>query len=294
MSRLLQARTGVRPALKGRLMLAGPSGSGKSRSALIVATVLAEGGSILVIDTEKESALTYADDFTFEHLPWSPPFDPRELAETLKDASNSFDVIIVDSLTHFWRADGGTLDIANGTFTGWKEARPAQDDLVQAVLGIDSHVIITVRSKMKYEQFQEGGKHKVAKLGMASVQDDDLEYEMNVSLTMDMGHTISVAKSRTVALPVGRDFKPGHSEDLAVLYRDWLKGGEPPAARAVVDDLVARMNALPEDARKGAKQEFIAHLGRPDHLRYSQVDDAEALVSSWEATVEIEAEPVEA
>jgi hypothetical protein len=34
-----------------------------------------------MIDTEKESALTYADDFTFDHLPWDPPFEPRELAQ---------------------------------------------------------------------------------------------------------------------------------------------------------------------------------------------------------------------
>src|SRR5690606_18358055 len=112
MSRLAQARPAVRPALKARALLSGPPGAGKTRSALIMAEVLAEGGSVLLIDTEKESSLTYADDFTFTHLAWAPPFNPRELAEVVAEAGAAHDVVVIDSLTHFWRGDGGTLDIA--------------------------------------------------------------------------------------------------------------------------------------------------------------------------------------
>lgn len=292
MSRLANARKAIRPALKGRMMLAGPPGSGKTRSALMIGETLAatldedgkvtDPGRVLVIDTERESALTYADDFTFEHLTWDPPFDPRELTTVLGEAGASYDVVIVDSLTHFWQATGGTLDIANGKFTGWKEARPAQEDLVRAILSADAHVLVCVRSKMKHEQVVEDGKHKVHKLGMGPIQDADLEYEVNVSVSIDMGHTLAIAKSRTTALPVGREFKPGHAVDLAVLYRDWLKGGEPPADRAVIDALVTRLNALPDAARASAKQEFVAMLGRPEHLTESQVTDAEALVTRHE------------
>ena len=282
MSRLGRAREAVRPALKGRLLIAGPAGSGKTRTALMIGEVLAEGGRVLVIDTEKESALTYADDFQFTHVAWDPPFDPRELTTDLIAAGRDYDVVIVDSLTHFWRATGGTLDIANGKFTGWAEARPAQEDLVQAILSADAHVIACVRSKMKHEQVLENGKHVVKKLGVGPIQDDDLEYEMNVSLSVDMGHTLAVAKSRTVALPVGREFKPGHAVDMAELYRDWLKGGEPPAGRDVIDGLVSRLNALPDKARAAAKQEFVATLGRPEHLTESQAADAEALVARHE------------
>lgn len=282
MSRLGLAREAVRPALKGRMMISGPPGSGKTRTALMIAEVLAEGGPVLMIDTEKESALTYADDFTFKHLPWEAPFDPRELTVDILAAGQTYDVVIVDSGSHFWRANGGTLDIANGKFTGWAEARPAQEDLVQAILSTDAHVVFCTRSKMKHEQVVENGKHVVKKLGMGAIQDDDLEYEVNVSIDIDMGHTLAVAKSRTVALPVGREFKPGHATDMAELYRDWLKKGEPPVDRVVIDKLVERMNALPDGPRKGVKQEFVATIGRPDHLRESQLDAAVELIRSWE------------
>ena len=103
MSRLDAARAAVRPALKARMSVAGPSGSGKTRSMLIIATVLADGGKILGVDTERESMLTYADDFDFTHLPWRPPYHPGELADVLLEASDTYSVVIVDSLSHFWR-----------------------------------------------------------------------------------------------------------------------------------------------------------------------------------------------
>lgn len=282
MSRLVHARPAVRPALKARALLSGPPGAGKTRSALIVATLLADGGQILVIDTEKESALTYADDFDFAHLPWDPPYSPRDLADTISEAGDTYAVIVVDSLTHFWRGDGGTLDIAGGKFTGWKDARPAQLDMVEALLRCQGHFIGCARSKVEHVQEVENGRHVVRKLGMAVVQDDDLEYELNVALELDMDHSMTVSKSRTTAVPVGRSFKSGHAEDFAVLYRDWLRGGEPPATREVIEDLVARMNALPELERVAVKQEFVASLGKPMSLAEAKVPEAERLIAEWE------------
>ena len=140
-------------------MVSGPTGAGKTWTALKIAEVLAEGGKILVIDTEKESALTYADTFTFVHLPWLPPFEPRELARTMAEAGHEYAVVIVDSTSHFWRKEGGTLDIAGGKFTGWKDARPAQEDLVQALLDCHAHVILCARSKMEHVQEEINGRH---------------------------------------------------------------------------------------------------------------------------------------
>lgn len=285
MSRLANARPAVRPALKSRALLSGPPGSGKTRTALIIATTLVadlDDPKILVVDTEKESALTYADDFTFDHLRWNAPFDPRELGRELVAAGKQYDAVITDSLSHFWRGEGGVLDIAGGKYTGWADARPAHADLVEGILGCDAHVILCVRSKVAHEQVNEGGKWVVKKLGMQPITDDDLEYEINVALSIDMDHSLTVSKSRTTEVPVGRVFKSGHAEDFAVLYRDWLAGGEPPADGDVVAALVARIEALPEDARKAAKQEFVAALGKPTQLSASKVDTADALVARWE------------
>ena len=269
--------------LPARLMLSGAPGSGKTRTSLIVASVLADGGDVLVIDTERESALTYADDFTFHHLGWNPPYDPRELAETLYEAGQKYAVVVVDSLSHFWRKSGGTLDIAEGKFSGWKVARPAQEDMIDAILGTKSHVIVNVRAKVEYTQtVDERGRHSVQKLGMAPQQDDTLEYEVNLAAELDIEHRLAIAKSRTMPLPVGKVFAPGHAEEFATIYRDWLRGGEPMPTKEVVDGYLVRLNALPEKVRKEAKADWLASLGKPETLRLAQVEQAEALVTRYE------------
>ncbi|MFZ5852291.1 MAG: AAA family ATPase [Actinomycetota bacterium] len=286
MSRLSRATPAVRPALKARLMISGPAGGGKTWTALSIAEVLTEHGRILVIDTEKESALTYADNFTFDHLPWHPPFDPRELAATVMEAGETYDCVIVDSASHFWTGSGGTLDIAEGRFTGWKAARPAQADLVDAILQAKSHVIICARSKMEHVQETDPatGRQVVRKLGMAPQQDNTLEYELNLAVELDLDHRMIVSKSRTVAVPVGQQYTAGHEKDLAVAYQAWLASGEPPLAGQAVDALKARLAALSEHQRAWAREEWQREgLPRPEFLRESQMGAVEAVLAAAEA-----------
>jgi hypothetical protein len=290
-SRLKLARPAVRPALHARALLSGPTGAGKTRTAMILAAVLAGDladdptRGITYIDTEWESALTYAEDFTFNHLPWEPPFNPDELAATIIDAGRTFSVIVVDSLSHFWHGEGGTLDIAGGRYTGWKEARPVQDALVQAFLRCDAHFIGCARSKMEYVQELESGRHVVRKIGMGVKQDSELEYELNVAFEMDMQHNLTVSKSRTTAIPVGRTYRGAQAEEMAATYHAWLAGGDPPADPEVVAKIRERMNALPDQIRSEAKGQFKACLGPPDRLLHGQVDAALELVASFEAVV---------
>lgn len=287
-SRLGLARPAIRPAMNARLMLSGPAGSGKTWTALAIAeTLVPPGGKILGIDTEKESMLTYADQFIddegrpiFDHLPWAAPFDPRELTEALGEAGVKYDCVIIDSGTHFWRGSGGTLDIASGRFTGWKEARPVQTDLVEAILRCDAHVIFCAREKMEYTQTEVNGKHVVEKVGMEIQQDQDLEYEMNVAIKLDMQHVLQVSKSRTAAVPVGTLFHAGHAADFAVLYRDWLAAGEPVVGRVQTEHLIEALNRIEDEAeRVKAKRAFLDEFGRPEFLLESRLAEA----SEWVA-----------
>lgn len=280
MSRLIQARKATRPSLKARMMIAGPAGAGKTMTALEIATNLGE--RVLVIDTEKESATTYADVYEFDHLPWSPPYDPRELSRTLYEAADEYDAVIVDSLTHFWRKQGGTLDIAEGKFSGWKVARPAQEDLIEAILGANAHVIVCVRSKIEHVQEVDSstGKHVVRKLGMSPQQDDTLEYELNLAVEIDIEHRIAVSKSRTTAVPVGTVFPPGHARDLAVNYGSWLGSGEPFADPDVRKQIESDIAGLSEDDRKALGAEWrTAGLPKVNLLTVSQAEAAALLVA---------------
>jgi hypothetical protein len=150
-------------------MLSGPSGAGKTKTGLIVATVLAadDDGRILVIDTEKESALTYADDFDFNPPPVAAavrPPRPRCHAPCT-EAGRTYSVVMVDSPPTSGAATGGTLDIAGGKFTGWKDARPAQEDLVDAILTLrrPRHRLLPVEGRTR-----PGGRERQARRARSS------------------------------------------------------------------------------------------------------------------------------
>jgi hypothetical protein len=283
-SRLSLVRPAVRPALKARMMLAAPYGAGKTRTALMIARELAEGGPVLGIDTEKESMLTYADEFTFQHLPWSAPFAPAELTDTLAHVED-YAVVIIDSATHFWNKEGGILEIADGKFGGWKVARPVQEDLVKAMLHCPAHLILCVRSKMAYSATTNAqGKQVIERLGVEPQQDQDLGYELNVALDMSMDHTITVTKTRCRDLPINLTFRPGEAnvKELARIYREWLAGGEPLLGRAEATALIEMFDQLPgKEDRKVAKRLFVEAFARPEMLKASQLDDAERWVKEY-------------
>lgn len=283
MGRLDAIQVATRPKMSGRMMISGPSGSGKTWTGLSMATRLAADagrpGEILWVDTEKESALTYADSFTFHHLPWRPPFDPDEFATTIANLGERFAVVGCDSFTHFWRGPGGTLSIADGKFGGWKTARPVQERVTEAILSMPCHMILCVRSKTEYLVTTSGGKQEVTKVGLAPVQDDDLVYEMNVAMDIDLEHRITVTKSRTAAVPVGRMYPAGMEGKAADDYAEWLAGGTPPAAKEQVDEIVAAFaSVIDKDLRKVIKDEYVQTWGMPATLTADKAADAKAWV----------------
>ena len=76
----------VKHQLKGKLAITGPSGAGKTYSALTMATAMKGDGRISVIDTESGSASLYADLFDFDVLEWKPPH-PTELTKAAAAAA---------------------------------------------------------------------------------------------------------------------------------------------------------------------------------------------------------------
>ncbi|WP_245407996.1 AAA family ATPase [Rhizobium sp. TH135] len=68
------------------IAIAGASGSGKTFSALTMATGLAQGEPIYAIDTEAKRMLHYADQFKFKHMDMRPPFTPEAYIEAIQKA----------------------------------------------------------------------------------------------------------------------------------------------------------------------------------------------------------------
>lgn len=224
----------VRRGNKARVSLAAPAGGGKTFTALTLAVELAEGGDIIVIDTERRSASLYADEFTFKTIAWEPPYDPRELASLLAELGQTFAVIVVDSLSHFWMGEGGTLDIVDAaaarargnSYAGWKDGTPAQAQMVDAMLNSPAHVIVTMRSKTEYVLENRNGKSVPVKVGMAPVQRDGIEYEFTVTADLDIDHRLLVGKTRCSALS-GKTYAPGRAGEMGKALADWLNGAPP-------------------------------------------------------------------
>lgn len=220
--------------LRARLALAGPTGSGKTWTALEWATVLGE--RIAVIDTEHNSAALYADHFTFDTMDMTPPYDPRRAADALKAAeAHGYEVVILDSLTHFWQGEGGTLDIVDSAaqrmggnkYAGWSIGTPALRHLVDTMLAVDLHLIVTMRSKMDYAEVIKDGRKTYERVGMQPIMRDGIEYEFTILGDIDLEHRLVISKSRCDAL-ADKVVQPGRAADAAKEFRAWLESGTEP------------------------------------------------------------------
>lgn len=245
-----------------RLAFVGPAGSGKTYSALSVATNLIPGARVAVIDTERGSASKYANFFKFDVLELDY-FSPTEYVEAIHEANNQgYDIIVIDSLSHAWNAKGGALDEVDkiakrqkgNSFSGWRDVTPKHNEMVDAILQSPAHMIATMRSKSEYIIEEDSrGKKVPRKVGMAPVQRDGLEFEFDVVGDLDYNHAFTVTKSRCSAVTDAYIEKPG--EELAKTLIDWLTDG--------VDAPEPMREPKPEGSEDEADPEIERRLANP-------------------------------
>lgn len=200
----IEIRKAERVKSKLRLAISGPSGSGKTMGSLKLAKGL--GGRVCLIDTERGSGDLYADLYDYDIISLEPPFKPDVLIEAVRAAENAnYDVIIIDSLSHFWADEGGLLDQADkmqaagkNRFTLWADITPQHRRLVNTMLNSSKHIIATMRAKQEYAmETDDKGKASVKKLGLAPVQREGMEYEFTVFFDVDQNHNAKASKDRT-------------------------------------------------------------------------------------------------
>lgn len=219
---------------RARVALIGPSGTGKTYSALQIATGI--GGKIALIDTENESASKYADRFNFDSCALDE-HSPKAYVAAIRDAEKAgYNVLVIDSLSHAWTGRGGALEMADkasarakNSFAAWREVTPHHNELVDALIQCKCHLIVTMRSKTEYVLEEDArGKKVPRKVGMAPVQRDGLEYEFDIVAEVDNEHRMIVSKSRCFELADEVIIKPG--ADVGAKIGAWLSDGVAPAA----------------------------------------------------------------
>lgn len=253
-----QIRKAQRKRARLRLGIAAASGAGKTYSSLLIAAGLGE--RIGVIDTERGSAELYDDliEGGFDVIQLAPPFEPRRYVQAMHTFEKAgYGTIVIDSLSHAWAGEGGSLDKqgkladrGTNSFAAWRSITPDHNQLVDAMLQSPAHVIATMRSKTEYVlEADSKGKQVPKKIGMAPVMRDGIEYEFTVMLEIDAHHNATSSKDRT-RLFDGRVWAPGKDtgeELIAWLNRAPEPEPEPRLSTEQLEAVLDRIEATDDD-----------------------------------------------
>lgn len=223
-----------------KVMLAGPSGSGKSYSALRLATGIAKESNsrIAAIDTENGRIRYYADEFDFDDVQFEAPFTPEKYIDAINEAVKAgYKILIIDSISHEWDY---CLDIHNkmpgNSYTNWGKITPRHDAFMEKILQAPIHVIATARGKDEYVLEEKNGKQTPKKVGLGYKQRDGIEYNYTVTFNIAQDTHIADATKDNTHLFEGR-YEKLTEEDGKQIY-NWANSGDTPAAKSKLETSV--------------------------------------------------------
>lgn len=250
-----------RPAVRenvGLLIgLAGQSGSGKTYTAMRLASGICGGKPFALIDTEAGRAKHYADQFKFDHGDLKPPFRPDAYADAIIAADAAgYPVIVVDSMSHVWAGDGGVLDWQEEEVTrmagddwkkreavkmaSWIKPKMAHKHMVQKLLQIRAHLILCFRAEEKIEMVREDGKLKIVPKvtqtgldGFVPICEKNLPYELTASFLLMAAKPgypmpIKLQQQHKHLFPLDRPIDETSGKGIA----EWAAGGAKASALA--------------------------------------------------------------
>jgi hypothetical protein len=247
-----------RPAVRAEVALlvglAGSSGSGKTFSAMRLASGIAGERRFAFIDTEARRGLHYADQFAFDHADLTPPFTPDRYAEAIKAADDAgYPVIVVDSISHVWAGEGGVLDWQDAELdrmagddwkkreavkmAAWIKPKMAHKAMVQRLLQVRAHLILCFRAEEKIEMIRgDDGKMKIIPKvtatgldGWVPVTEKNLPYELTASFLLmaskpGVPHPIKLQEQHRLVFPLDKPI----TEASGKLIAEWAAGGKRP------------------------------------------------------------------
>lgn len=278
------------------LGLAGGTGSGKTYTGMRVAKGLAGDRPFAVIDTENDRAKHYADDFRFDHCGLSAPFRSDRYGEAILAAANAgYSVILVDSMSHEYAGDGGTLDwqeeelqrLTKGDMSkadsykmlAWQPPKRAHKKFVNEVLlQVKAHIICCFRAEPKTEMAKENGRTVVreksglmAYNGWCPITDKQLPFEMTA-------YFMFMAEKPGVPIPIKlqeqhkRIFATDRTitEGAGVAMGEWARGSASTSWPATPESWIDRIKA----AATGRELEAIS-----EQLKLAQASLPESAVA---------------
>ena len=242
--------------------LAGASGSGKTYTAMRLASGMSDGKRFCVIDTESGRASHYADQFKFDVCELRPPFAPSAYAEVIHAAvAAGYSVIVVDSMSHEYAGDGGVLDMQEQELermagqdyakrervkmASWIKPKTEHKKMMQELLQVRAHLILCFRAEPKVEMIKEGGQTKIVPKvsligldGWIPVTEKNVPFELTASLLLTadapgVPKPIKLQEQHRALFPMGKEITEESGRRIAA----WASGGV--AAKAASPDSAA-------------------------------------------------------
>lgn len=255
----------------------GPSGGGKTYSALRVATGMQSvvGGDIVGIDTESRRMLHYADQFTFKHMQFDAPFGSLDYLDAIRQCVYAgAKVVVVDSMSHEHEGKGGVLEqhkleldrLAGEderkrnkmNFNAWNVPKIARREMINGILQLNANFIFCFRAKEKLKPL----RGELVDMGWMPIAGEELLFEMtaNCLLLPKAGgvptwRSDQIGEKKMMKLPrqfesIFSDEERPLDEDIGRQMAEWAKGG--PA-----EDAMERLKRLDEmlatEALKGVE-----------------------------------------
>lgn len=219
------------------IALAGPTASGKTHSALLLAYGLTgrDATKIALLDTENRRGRLHADkiksadpkagDFFIGDL--HPPFSPARYAKAIKEAQAAgFEVLIIDSGSHEYNGEGGVEDIAAREKTKWLPAKAAHKEFMRALLQSDMHIIICLRARDKVKVEKIAGKTTYIDQGLQPICERDFMFDTTASFMLhDNGKRREVIKLDTDLMPVLGKTEGYMTIEDGEAIRNWVNTG---------------------------------------------------------------------
>lgn len=306
-------RRAVRESVGLVLGLAGPSGGGKTFSAMRLAAGIAGAAPFAVIDTEAGRAKHYADRFVFDHGDLRAPFRPQAYADAIQAADTAgYPVIVVDSCSHEHAGEGGLLDwheeelarMAGDdwkrreamTMAAWVTPKMAHKQMVSRLLQVRAHLILCFRAEQKIEMVRNAqGRMEIVPKRIASgfsdwipICEKNLLYELTASFLLTpeapgLPKPIKLQEQHRALFPLDEPISEAAGQALAA----WAAGGTTrPEPAATAEDRTSVLNDLKRalekygyggagDADRSRRQALLTELfGTPSWKAIEALDIA--------------------
>lgn len=265
--------------------LMGPSGTGKTYSALRLATGMQRvtGGKIFVIDTESGRSLHYAPKpgqkanpklgtFDFQHVNFAAPYGPlRYLSAIEYCAAQGAKIVIVDSMSHEHEGVGGVLEYHEAEvqrlvkewsstadkvkMTAWGKPKAERRKLINGLLHMSVTCIFCFRAKKKLKIVK--GKDPEER-GFVPIAGEEFIYEMMLKCVLLPGAggvpswgSEYEGEAENMKLPgqfmhLFDDPQP-LSEDIGEALANWSAGKDEAPSDAECDAIIAGITAAADE-----------------------------------------------